>query len=432
MNRSIAAALALLLASSSSAQTIGTISVPRLTGTMPILITPGAPLLGGSFSAATLSPLSLTPTLAAAAISPSPVASIVPGNALVNAAPNPLPFSAAAPAALRAATTLSGTLSAAASEGRSQAPALNAAFDGGALRPAASKADAVSVPASPSDSFVLEAQRRFAALRRHEAAQRSVRPEGAIPSDDDMQGRMDRLPSTNPERMKFIVDLFKLGGATDADIVLQDAGKGRNNVIVTIKGKTDRVIVVGGHYDKVSEGLGKIDNGTGSTMVANLYQAMHGTQPDATIVFIAFAREEEGLYGSQAYVKSLDKAKRAKIDAMINLDTLAVDGTFSWKNNSTRGLLDRLAQVSRESGHALKEDYLNGGDADSSTFRDAGIPAVTVYGASQDVIFDIIHSERDNMSAFNLQHYKNAYLLVLEAIKSLDRAPLGPVGRRDI
>ena len=117
---------------------------------------------------------------------------------------------------------------------------------------------------------------------------------------------------------------------------------------------------------------------------------------------------------------------------MINLDTLAVDGTFSWKNNSTRALLDRFAQVSRESGRAMKEDYLNGGDADSSTFRDAGIPAVTIYGASQNVIFDIIHSENDNMAAFSLAHYKNAYLLVLEAIKSLDRTPLGPVGRRDI
>ena len=80
----------------------------------------------------------------------------------------------------------------------------------------------------------------------------------------------------------------------------------------------------------------------------------------------------------------------------------------------------------------MKEDYLNGGDADSSTFRDAGIPAVTIYGASQNVIFDIIHSENDNMAAFSLAHYKNAYLLVLEAIKSLDRAPLGPVGRREI
>ena len=415
--------VALLLSSSVSAQTIGTVVAPRLPSGAPTLIIPGSPALGGSLSIPTLSPLSLTPMLAAPAIVPTPI------NALVPAALNPLPVPAATPAALRAVKTLSGTLSAAASEGRSQAPALDAAFDG--LK-AASANDAVSVPNAPSsDSFILEARRRFLALRRSES-ERGSRPEGAIPSDEDMHGRMDRLPSTNPERAKYMIDLFKLGGATDADIVLQDAGRGRNNIIVTKKGKTDRVIVVGGHYDQVSEGLGKIDNGTGATMVANLYQALNGTETDATIVFIAFAREEEGLYGSQAYVRSLDKTKRAKIDAMINLDTLAVDGTFTWKNNSTRALLDRFAQVSRDSGHASKEDYLNGGDADSSTFRDAGIPAITIYGASQDVIFDVIHSERDNMSAFSLKHYKNAYMLVLEAIKSLDKTPLGPVGRRDI
>ncbi|MDO8757613.1 MAG: M20/M25/M40 family metallo-hydrolase [Elusimicrobiota bacterium] len=409
MKRSLALILSALLASSSSAQVV---LVPRSAGGAPALTVPVTPMLGGGLSVPALSPLSLTPSFSAAAVAPAPV-----------------PVAETAPAALRAANSLTGALSAASSEGRSQAPALSAAFDG--LK-AASNIDAVRVPAAAApDSFVLEARRRFNALRRSESSSQS-RPEGAIPSDEDMHDRMDRLPATNAERAKFMIELFKLGGATDADIVLQDAGRGRNNIIVTKKGKTDRVVVVGAHYDKVSEGLGKIDNGTGSTMVANLYQALHGVETDATIVFIAFAREEEGLYGSQTYVKSLDKTKRAKIDAMINLDTLAVDGTFSWKNNSTRALLDRMAQVSRESGHALKEDYLSGGDADSSTFRDAGIPAITVYGASQDVIFDIIHSERDNMSSFSLAHYKNAYLLVLEAIKSLDRTPLGPVGRNDI
>ncbi|MBI5246790.1 MAG: M20/M25/M40 family metallo-hydrolase [Elusimicrobia bacterium] len=408
--RAIAAVLAsLLTASSSSAQTIGSVVAPRLSGSVPTIVIPGAALNGVAGAMPVLSPLALTSALPMPVIAPALVAVPV----------------AAAPLALNSARALTVALAAASADGKDQTPALAAAFDG--LK-AASTSDDVAVP-----SFIDEARRRFVDLRRSEdEAARAARPEGAIPSDDDLQGRMDRLPSTNPERMKFMVDLFKLGGATDADIKLQDAGRGRNNVIVTIKGKTDRVIVIGGHYDKVSEGLGKIDNGTGSTMVANLYQAMHGTQPDATLVFIAFAREEEGLYGSQAYVKSLDKAARSKIDAMINMDTLAVDGTFSWKNNSTRALLDRFAQVSRESGHAMKEDYLNGGDADSSTFRDAGIPAVTIYGASQDVIFDIIHSERDNMSAFNLAHYKNAYLLVLEAIKSLDRTPLGPVGRGSI
>lgn len=420
MIRRVIALLVLpLIAAPSGAQTIGSVVAPRLPGSAPTLVAPSIVAPAAGISAPLLSPLALTPSLAVPVAAPLPV-SAVP----LALTPAPAPVNA-----LSATKALATNLAAASAQGKDQAPALSAAFDG--LKAAA--APEVPGDASPLDSFIGEARRRFSALKAAEAeAARAALPEGAVPSDEDMHGRMDRLPSTNPERMKYIVDLFKLGGATDADIRLQDAGRGRSNVIVTIKGRTDRVIVVGGHYDKVSEGLGKIDNGTGSTMVANLYQALHGTQPEATIVFIAFAREEEGLYGSQAYVRSLDKAARSKIDAMINLDTLAVDGTFSWKNNSTRAVLDRLAQVSRESGHALKEDYLNGGDADSSTFRDAGIPAVTVYGASQDVIFDIIHSERDNMSAFNLQHYKNAYLLVLEAIKSLDRNPLGPVGRRDI
>lgn len=417
IRRVIALLILPLIAAPSGAQTIGSVVAPRLPGSAPTIAVPSiAPSAG--LAAPSLAPLALTPSLALPAAAPLPVSAV----------PVALTPAVAPVGALGATKALAANLAAASAQGKDQAPALGAAFDG--LK-AASVSDDSPVPAP--DAFILEARRRFVALKSAEAeAARAALPEGAVPSDEDMRGRMDRLPTTNPERMKYMVDLFKLGGATDADIRLQDAGKGRNNVIVTVKGKTDRVIVVGGHYDKVSEGRGSIDNGTGSTMVANLYAALHGTQPDATIVFIAFAREEEGLYGSQAYVRSLDKAARSKIDAMINLDTLAVDGTFSWKNNSTRAVLDRLAQVSRETGHALKEDYLNGGDADSSTFRDAGIPAVTVYGASQDVIFDIIHSERDNMSSFNLQHYKNAYLLVLEAIKSLDRAPLGPVGRRDI
>ena len=415
----VATVLSLLLAVSAPAQTIGVYTAPRLSGGAPALV-PFSPALGGSpIGPSLLSAPSLTPLLAAPSFTPA-LAPIKP---------------AAVVPAMQGASALNASLSAASQKGHDQAPALGAAFDG--LKAAAKDGDAVVVPGAPltPEQFALRAQELLAEAKLAEAerlARGSSDIEGAIPSDDDMQGRMERLPSTNPERMKYIVDLFKLGGATDADIRFQDAGKGRNNVIVTKKGKSDRVIVVGGHYDKVSEGLGKIDNGTGSTMVANLYQALHGVDTDATIVFIAFAREEEGLYGSQAYVRSLDKAARGKIDAMINLDTLAVDGTFSWKNNSTRALLDRVAQVGAASGHAVKEDYLNGGDADSSTFRDAGVPAVTIYGASQDVIFDIIHSERDNMSAFNLAHYKNAYLLVHELIKSLDKTPLGPVAKRDI
>lgn len=312
-------------------------------------------------------------------------------------------------------------------QGRGEAEALSAAFDGFKT---VSSGDGVLAAAMPApEAFALKARRLFAKLRRTEAAlateARSL-PQGATATDGEIDERLRNLPTTNPERQKYMIELFKLAGAKTSDIVLQDAGRGHNNIVVVKKGRTDRVIVVGGHYDKVSVGRGTIDNGTGSTLVANLYQVLHDVVTDATIVFVAFAREEEGLIGSKAYVRSLTQAQRAKVDAMINLDTLAVNGTFSWKNNSTRALLDRFNQVSGK-GHAVAEASLNGGDADSSTFRDAGIPAVTIFGASQDVIFGKIHSENDNMSAFNLKEYKNAYMLTLAALRSLDQTPLRPV-----
>jgi hypothetical protein len=278
------------------------------------------------------------------------------------------------------------------------------------------------------EEFARRARRLFANARRAEsAAPRPGAAPEAVATDDEMRGRMERLPATNPEREKYVVELFKTAGARPDEIVLQDAGRGRHNILVVKKGRTDRVLVVGGHHDKVSAGAGAIDNGTGATMVANLYQALRDKDTDATIVFVAFAREEEGLIGSRRYLASLTPAQRAKIDAMVNLDTLAVDGTFSWRNNSTRALLDRARAVAAEKGRSLVEAYLDGGDADSSTFREAGVPALTLFGASQDVIFDVIHTDRDTMAAFDLAHYRNAYLLTLDLLESLDARPLGPV-----
>jgi hypothetical protein len=371
-----------------------------------------------------LTPLSAAPALAAA---PAPLAA-APLAALPVAAPAlRAPAAASAPTPLDAAKSLGAKLAAAAPS--DSAPALRAAFDGGFA--AANAPVDVPAPSGP-DAFALRARELFESVRLAEARNSGGSHTDAVATDDEMRGRMERLPTTNPEREKYIQELFKLAGAKPEDIVVQDVGRGRHNFIVTKKGKTDRVIVIGGHHDKVSEGAGSIDNGTGSTMVANLYQALRDQDTDATIVFIAFGREEEGLLGSQAYLDSLTDAQKSKIDAMVNLDTLAVNGTFSWKNNSTRALLDRVKKVAADTHHDLVEAHLDGGDADSSSFRQAGIPAITIYGASEDVIFDIIHSGRDTMGAFDLGHYRNAYLLTLEFLKSLDKKKIGPVGAGNV
>lgn len=289
----------------------------------------------------------------------------------------------------------------------------------------------VAVP--DADDFARHAARRFLGGRQGHAlavlyrTAEEARAQG-IAGDEEVLREVSLSPLTNPERERVIVELFRQAGAAPEEVLVQDVGLGRygsrHNIYAVKKGRTDRVVVVGGHGDKVHEGAGTIDNWTGATMVVNLFQAMRDLDTEATYVFIVFAREEEGLVGSRKFVERLPPEWRGRVEAMINLDTLAVDGTFSWRNNSDRPLLDRVREAARAAGRALAEMVLWGGDSDSSSFRRAGIPAMTLLGASNDVIWDIIHSARDTIASFSLPHYVNAYHLTLELLKSLDRRPL--------
>ncbi|TBR23170.1 Zn-dependent exopeptidase M28 [bacterium] len=280
------------------------------------------------------------------------------------------------------------------------------------------------------EAFVGRAERLFAAGRLAPGQRLAVAQNGqgrsrveGVPSDDDLYKTVALSPLTNPERERVVAELFKAAGAKPEEIKTQDTGRGTHNIYVVKKGRTDRVVVVGGHHDKVHEGAGTIDNWTGATMVVNLYQALRELDTDATYVFIAFSREEEGLVGSDKYVESLTREQLKKIDYMLNLDTLGVDGTFSWKNGSDKVLLARAMETARRTGRDLKELYLDGGDSDHTSFRRAGVLGLMFFGASLEVIWDIIHSANDTIKSFSLPHYANAYRLSLEFLKDMDAKP---------
>lgn len=405
----------------------------RTTLSAPVLrpsLTPLAP------AASVIAAPTIAPSLSAPVAAPiaAPIAVQAPGAPI--AAPSAVAPEASAPisAPRVEATALTSSLEQASAKlgevdpGSAKSSAkLGEVYDGSGDKPAV-PVDAKTAKAEV-DPFIEKAQQLYFPDGRKPvvAAGRGTATETeGVPTDDEMQKEMELSPISNPEREKAVIELFKQAGAAPSEIVKQDAGRGRSNYIVVKKGRTDRVIVVGAHHDKVSEGRGTIDNWTGSTMMINLYQAVRDLDTEATFVFVAFAREEEGLIGSERFLQSLTPEQRKKVDSMVNLDTLAVDGTYSWKNNSTKSLLDLIKKVAAQEKLALEEARLDGGDADSSTFRRAGIPAITVFGASMDVIFDIIHSERDNIAAFSLPHYKNAYLVTLALLKALDKTPVRP------
>lgn len=96
-----------------------------------------------------------------------------------------------------------------------------------------------------------------------------------------------------------------------------------HNVIAEIKGTEypDEYVIISGHLDAYDVGTGAIDCGTGigpMLEVARLLAAS-GAKPKRTIRFVAFAGEEFGLLGAQAYVKK-HKNELSKISLLLNRD----------------------------------------------------------------------------------------------------------------
>jgi carboxypeptidase Q len=80
------------------------------------------------------------------------------------------------------------------------------------------------------------------------------------------------------------------------------------NVIAEIPGtgKPDELVIVGGHIDSWDGAQGTTDNGTGTstTMEAARLLMKAGAKPKRTIRFMLWSGEEQGLMGSQAFVKA--------------------------------------------------------------------------------------------------------------------------------
>jgi len=96
-----------------------------------------------------------------------------------------------------------------------------------------------------------------------------------------------------------------------------------HNVVATLRGTTypDEYIVIGGHFDAFSSATGGVDDGSGFApgMEAIRLIAASGAKPKRSIIFIAFAAEENGLVGSQAWLKKHPELQ-GKIVMMINRD----------------------------------------------------------------------------------------------------------------
>lgn len=249
--------------------------------------------------------------------------------------------------------------------------------------------------------------------------------------------RLRDLKRDNQVREAELKQLFTAAGCTGERLEEQPVARSKApNVICVLPGKTESTIVVGAHFDHVERGMGAIDNWTGASLLASLYQTLQEKPREHTFVFIGFTNEEERLKGSRAYVQQLSPQEKAKIFAMVNFDSLGLGPTEAWGNVAAPGLLQLYVQAAKALKTPPRVLTIPESDADSDSFSRAGIAAITLHAIRSMEQMKLLHSYGDQLSAIDpAAYYDNyrfaaLYLLLLDGRTSIENgggtAPQAP------
>ena len=212
-----------------------------------------------------------------------------------------------------------------------------------------------------------------------------------------------------------------------------DAGKTSYNTIAEIPGtdKKDEVIMLGGHLDSWHAATGATDNAVGcATMMeaARIIKAL-GLKPRRTIRVALWSGEEQGLLGSQAYVKEHfgsaenPKPEYEKFGGYFNIDsgTGKARGFSVFGPPEAAGILRQIFAPSEDLGllGATSSKSRGLGGSDHTSFNQAGLPGI---GAMQDPIeygTATWHTNLDNYERIIEADVKQSAIAIASAVYHL-------------
>ena len=243
------------------------------------------------------------------------------------------------------------------------------------------------------------------------------------------------------------------------------------NVMAVLPGRSPRRIYVSGHYDTVNiggqnvsnsaapgapatggdrradvevEANGANDDGSGTVLTMELARAFaeSGIQFDATLVFITWAGEEQGLVGSNVHAEDLRKAN-VPIEAVFNNDIVgnSIGGNgirdaesikvyaIGPEDSPARSLarfIRKTAAVYVPSHRVrlmAREDRFGRG-SDQSSFSQNGFPAVVFREANEN--FERQHGANDRIDGVDFGYLAQNARVNAAGVASLALAPPAP------
>lgn len=188
-------------------------------------------------------------------------------------------------------------------------------------------------------------------------------------------------------------------------------GKTSYNTVAEIPGtdKADEVIMLGGHLDSWHASTGATDNAIGCAIMMEAARILLtlGVKPRRTIRVALWSGEEQGLLGSQAYVKehfgSFENPKPGyeKFGGYFNIDsgTGRVRGAGVFGPSAAAEIMRKILEPLKDDGvvGAVASRSRNLGGSDNTSFSQAGLPGI---GMGQDPIEYNSHTWHTNFDTY--------------------------------
>ena len=219
-------------------------------------------------------------------------------------------------------------------------------------------------------------------------------PSAALSVPDAAQ--LSRLLALGPVKVRLSLDCGWNGEYTSHNVIGE----------ITGRSKPGEVVVIGGHLDSWDLGTGAIDDGAGVgiTMAAGhlIGKLPKKQRPARTIRVIAFANEEQGLYGGKAYAQEYTAdLRRHQLGAESDFGAGRVYAFAAKTPDYAKAAVVQIAQALAPLGIEHRVDG-EGCGPDLSPFNAIGMACA---GLSQDGTdyFDLHHTPDDTLDKIDPQ-----------------------------